>query len=105
MGLGLTLTGLIMTGAVVSVGQFWLAQSALADALTSAVVATSQTGQPVSPQTLSRLVDSNAGISGVAIVSLSRTGQGVTVSAVAPVSLWFWAPWMGPTPFQVAAST
>ena len=102
MALGLAMIGLIMSAAVVSVGQICLEQGNLQDALNNAVQAM-ETANNQTSSTLVDLVEANSDFQNVGETSFSDTSGQIQARVEAPFTPWFWATWMGATPFQVVA--
>lgn len=104
MGLGLTLVGLVMAGAVTGVGQLWLTHQELQDALNNAAAAM-EASHNTQLATMATLIKQDGGFSSVTIVSFTANTGAVAATASTPAKPWFWPTWMGPTPIRVVAAT
>lgn len=104
MGLGLTIIGVVMAALVVGVGQVWLVHQDLQDALNNAILAMSP-GSNASATTLASLVKKDGSFSKVTVNTFDVIGSTVNAEVTTPISLWFWAPWMGSVPPTVSASS
>lgn len=83
----------------------WIAHQSLQDAVDNAVE-TMDARHQTSPAVLASLVASDdPGAPAITVLAIGKNGQGgVSATVIEPVSLWFWAPWMGTEPVSVEAT-
>ncbi|NMP22828.1 hypothetical protein [Sulfobacillus harzensis] len=104
MGLGLVLVGLMAAALIVAGGQLWMSQQALQDALGNAALVMEQAHQTSAAELVQLVEDNDPQASSVTVLFCQETATGTLDATVsAPVTLTFWAPWMGIKPLQVQA--
>lgn len=102
MGLGLVVIGCLMAGIIVALGQVWMQQSRIQDAVQNAVIEENASGQNISQESFVTVVEENSEASSVEVLEWDATSTTIhSVQIGVPLSLWFWPSWMGGAPKEV----